>query len=394
MARIYLDHAATSPMDPDILDLMTQTLREGALNPSSPHAEGRRARLLLREAREGIGQALGLADVRQVVFTRGGTEANHLVVWGRASRMPSSPLAFSSLEHSSVRAAMEARGLQGQTVHEIPVAMDGTLDPARWKPLLAGGSAPPALVSVQAVNSETGIVLQLEDLLEGASECHVPVHVDAVQALGRIPVPLPQGRPSDPAYVTLSSHKLGGPSGIGVLLRNPDTPLEPALFGGGQEYGLRPGTEDIAGALGAALAVRKAMAGAHTEGPRLAQLRNRLAEGLLRAVPALRLIGPDEVTSGSRAPHILMLAAPGLPRDLLPGVLDLEGIAVSAGSACRSGAASPSPAILSLYGEEARHLAPLRFSLGTMTTEHDIDEAILRTTRALARIPALQGALA
>ena len=197
-----------------------------------------------------------------------------------------------------------------------------------------------------------------------------------------------------PAFLTLSAHKLGGPPSVGVLIRDRRIPLAPTLFGGGQEQGIRPGTEDVTGAAGAARAIRRAAERAATEGPRLVRLRDRLASALVEAAPGLRLVAPPEGSGGRRAPHLLMVVAPGLPRDLLPGALDLEGVAASAGSACRSGATTPSPALLALCGDEARDLAPLRFSLGPDTRDEDIDEAIRRTLRVLARIPSLAGAAA
>jgi len=393
MDRIYLDHAATTPLDRSVGERMAEIQREGPLNPSSPHHEGRRARKLLNSAREEIAQALALRDPRQVIFTRGGTEANNLVIWGRAQEHPEAGLAFSSLEHSSVRGPMEALAAQGRAVCEIPVAQDGTLDRAVWRSLLDSAPAP-AMISVQAVNSETGLGLVLLPLLEAAATAGVPVHVDGVQGMGRIPLLPPETSPLAPAFLTLSAHKLGGPPGVGILIRDRTVPLVPTLFGGGQEFGFRPGTEDVAGAAGAARAISLAQERAVVEAPRLAALSHHLESALLAGCPALRSVAPPPKSGGIRAPHIVMLAAPGLPRDLLPGALDIEGIAVSAGSACRSGAAAPSPALAALLGAEARTLAPLRFSLGTETTEAHIEEATGRTLRVLSRIPALQKVLA
>ena len=393
MERIYLDHAATTPMAPEIQELIANIQGEGPLNPSSPHQEGRRARKLLSEAREEVVHALGLRDPKQVIFTRGGTEANHLAIGGRALGIPDGPLAFSALEHSSVRASMEALARQGRSIVEIPVALDGTLDEGVWGPLLER-TDPPALLSVQAVNSETGLVLQLAPLLEVASARGIAMHVDGVQGMGRIPLPIPETTPFSPSFLTLSAHKLGGPPSVGILIRDRDVPLAPTLFGGGQEFDLRPGTEDVAGALGAARAIRKARENFAAEAPRLEALRDQLESALLAGCPALRPLIRAQESGACRAPHLLMLLVPGLPRDLLPGALDLEGVAASAGSACRSGAAAPSPALLALLGEEARHLAPLRFSLGAETTDTHIEEAILRILRVLRRIPALQKVMA
>jgi cysteine desulfurase len=414
MHRIYLDHAATSPLDPEVQERMADVQSLGPMNPSSPHREGRTARKLLQQARDEIQRALGLRDAGQVIFTRGGTEANHLVIWGRAMQAVGAPLAFSAVEHSSVRGPMEALARRGHTVHEIGVTPEGVLDPAGWQPVVADGprdggwdgaqdGSPdgprprdPALslISVQAVNSETGLVLQSAPLLTEARRRGIPVHVDAVQGIGRVPLRMPESDADAPAFLTLSAHKLGGPPSVGVLIRDRGVALAPTLFGGGQEQGIRPGTEDVVGAVGAARAIRRAMERAADEVPRLTGLRDRLQSALVEAFPGLRLVAPPPERGDARAPHILMVLAPDLPRDLLPGALDLEGVAVSAGSACRSGAAAPSPALLALLGDDARRVAPVRFSLGTGTLETEIDEAVRRVSRVFARIPALHGALA
>lgn len=378
MERIYLDHAATTPLRPEVAEAMARAWEEAPGNPSSPHAEGRGARRVLEGARVGVAHALG-APASWIVFTRGGTESNNLAILGCARAAPGRPVAISALEHSAVREPARALAAEGTPVTTLPVRPDASVEPESLSEFL-GADVPPALVSVQAVNSETGVIPALAPVIEACSVRGVPVHVDAVQAAGRVPFPLPG--PGGPALLTLSGHKLGGPPGTGVLVRDPGLPLAPLLLGGRQEGALRPGTEDVAGAVGFAEALRLALAEARVETPRLAALRKRLEEGLLSAVPELRLHGGG----APRAPHITSVGLAGIPRDLLPGALDLEGVAASAGSACRSGSPEPSPVIEALHGPEAARAASLRLSLGRTTDAADVEDALERIVRVLRRI--------
>jgi cysteine desulfurase len=377
MVRIYLDHAATTPLRPEVAEVMSRAWSRGSGNPSSPHSEGREARRLLEDAREAVGRALA-TPASWVVFTRGGTESDNLAIRGRAHAEPLRPLAISALEHAAVREPARALAATGTPVAILPVHPDGTVDAEALAVLLEADTLP-AVVSVQAVNSETGVMPGLGPVLAACTARDVPVHVDAVQAAGRTPIPVPG--PGGPALLTLSGHKLGGPAGTGVLVRDPDLPLEPLLRGGRQEGAVRPGTEDVPGAVGFAEALRLALAEEPREGARLMGLRERLEEGLLAAVPALRLHG----AGAPRAPHITSLGLPGVPRDLLPGALDLEGVAASAGSACRSGSPEPSPVVEALHGPEAARAAPLRLSLGRTTDGAAVDEALDRIILVLRR---------
>jgi len=380
MTRIYLDHAATTPLRPSVARVMAQVGLETPGNPSSPHREGRSARAALEAARERLAEVLDVPP-GWVFFTRGGTESDNLAVLGRARAETGGAIVISALEHSAVREAAAHLAGAGRRVVVLPVHSSGEVDPVALEEALAS-PVPPSVLSVQAVNSEVGLVLELGPVLEGAASRGVPVHVDAVQAMGRIP--LPKGA----ALLTLSAHKVGGPRGMGVLVRDPSVALHPLHHGGAQESGLRPGTEDVAGAVGTAEAIRAAEEERPHEVERLGALRERLETALLGNVPGLRIHGGE----GARAPHILGLGLPGVPMDLLPGALDLEGIAASAGSACRSGSTEPSPTLLGLYGRAAASVAPVRLSLGRETTTGEVEAAIPRILGVFERVRAGFGA--
>lgn len=376
MNRIYLDHAATTPLRPPVARIMAQVALEVPGNPSSPHREGHVARTAIEAARRDLADLLGVPP-GWVYFTRGGTESDNLAVEGRARAEPRGAIVVSALEHSAVRETAAHLARNGRTVVELPVLPSGEVDSDALEEALAS-PVPPAIVSVQAVNSEVGLVLELGPVIEAAACRGVPVHVDAVQALGRIP--LPRGA----ALLSLSAHKVGGPRGMGVLVRDPSVALHSLHHGGTQESGLRPGTEDVAGAVGTAEAIRAAMEERHDEAARLGALTQRLGSALRGSVPNLRIHGGE----GARAPHILGLGLPGVPLDLLPGALDMEGIAVSAGSACRSGSTEPSPTLTGLYGQAASSAAPVRLSLGRTTTAEEVEEAIPRIVGVFRRVQA------
>ncbi len=389
MQRIYLDHAASTPLRPEAAEALHQALMAFGGNPSSPHQEGRVARRALEEARERGGALLGV-PARHLVFTRGGTESANLALFGAARREdpeggapPTGPVVHSALEHSAVREAAEAlaRGPDALPLRILPVTPDGTIGTDALDALL-DGPAPPRVLSLQSVNSESGVMLELAPVLERAGRAGVPVHVDASQGVRARPDPLPP-------LLTLSGHKFGGPRGTGLLVRDPALPLAPLLHGGGQEGGLRPGTEDVAGALAMVAALEGALLDAPREEARLEGLRDHLQTGLLAALPELHVVGGE---ARRRAPHILLLALEGLPFDLLPGVADRVGVAASAGSACRSGSSTPSPALRALLGERAPRVAPLRLSLGWNTTAREVEEVLERLPPALERARAAFGA--
>lgn len=379
MDSIYLDHAAATPIRPEVSAAMaTMTDRFG--NPSSVHRWGREARMALEDARERTAASLRTGP-QQVHFVRGGTESINLAILGRVdwaqSHGQGSPRLFhSSLEHPAVREAMETAALMGSVVEVIPISPEGELALPDEEELRARAAQ---LVSVQWVNQETGLILPIPKVAELCGKAGVPLHVDAVQAAGKIPLELDR---TPVALLSLSGHKLGGPRSTGVLVIAEGTKIHARLFGGGQEQNIRPGTEDVAGAVGFAQALELSVRCLEEEATRLMALRRRLEIGLLSRLPGLRIHGAE----GTRAPHILSLGVPGLPRDILPSALDLAGIGVSAGSACRSGTVSISPILKALYGSEVENIAPLRLSLGWSTTQGEVDETVRRIPPIIERM--------
>ncbi len=390
MELAYLDHAAATPLRSEVRESMAPLLDRLVGNPSSPHRWGREARRSLEEARERVAACLRRPRT-EIHFVRGGTESVNLAVLGRGARFLASravragngrdvrtsvpaTILHSALEHSAVRGAAESLGRRGLAVREFRVSPAGEAEFPDSPALLDQGVV---LVSSQWVNHESGLILPIARIATTCREAGVPLHVDAVQAIGRIPLD-----PALPDLLSLSGHKLGGPRSSGILAVRGGIELDPVLHGGGQEQGLRPGTEDVAAAIGLAAALELSLSEAESSGRRLGALRDALQHRLCAAVPELRVIG----AGGPRSPHILLVALPDIPRDVLPGALDLEGVGASAGSACRSGSSEPSPTLRTLCGEDADRLAPLRFSLGWTTTAGEIDRAVAALSRVVERI--------
>lgn len=386
MTAIYLDHAAATPLRPEVRAAMEPILWGGAANPSSLHRWGRRASAALEEARAQVAASVGVAP-GEVYFVRGGTESANLAVLGRAEwargRGLRPRVALSSVEH---RAVLEtARGVAGMGGEPLSFAVDGggRPDPAELERVLA---TRPALLSLLMVNNETGTLHPVEAVGARCREEGVVFHVDGAQAPGRAPLDLSR-LPID--LLSLSGHKVGGPPGTGVLVVRKGVELGPRLFGGGQERGLRPGTEDVAGAVGMATALARAVEELPVEAPRLASLRDALETRLRERIPEMRVHGAE----GPRAPHILNVGFPGVEPGLLLPALDREGVAASQGSACSSGTGRPSHVLEAMLGPlEAGSAAPLRLSLGWPTTREEVEEAAGRIATVVLRLRALQGA--
>lgn len=380
MTTLYLDHAAATPPRSEVIEAMREAREESWANPSSTHDAGRQARRTLSSARESVAALLGYR-AHEIHFVRGGTEANNLALRGIAGAPGNRrPLVLSTLEHSSVREPAEALAREGLPVQRLLVLPSGSVDDDALEEALEGH---PALVTIQAVNSETGLVLEVERVAEAAAERGIPVHVDAVQAAGRIPLPRADARPM---LLTLSGHKMGGPRSTAILAVPESVRVHPLITGGGQERGLRAGTEDVVGAVGFARALELALGEQPVEAPRLAELSTSLERRIRRAVPNIRVFGSE----GSRAPHIVQFGIRGIGADLLLGALDLDGVAASAGSACRSGSPGPGSALKALYGPEVDGLAPLRLSLGWNTDARTVEEAGTRVTEVIGRLIGLE----
>ncbi len=365
----YLDHAATTPVRPEVAAVYAEELTRGG-NPSSLHAVGRDARRRLEEAREELAAALG-AEPAEVVFTSGGTEADNLAVKGAVYAHPSPRprLLVSSIEHHAVLDAASWLGERGLAdVALLPVTPDGVVDLDAARQLLGAGEAP-ALVSVMWANNETGVVQPVPELVAAAGEGGAPMHSDAVQAVAHLPVDFGV---SGLAALTLTGHKLGGPVGCGALLVRRDLALAPVHHGGGQERGVRSGTLDVPGARALARAVSLAVADRDAEARRLTALRDRLVTGALAAVDGVRLTGAP----APRLPHVAHLTVEGADADSLLFGLDVAGVNASAGSACSAGVQEASFVLTAMSYPPELARSALRFSLGRTTTDADVDAVL------------------
>ncbi len=353
--RSYLDHNATSPLRPAAKAAMLAAM-ELAGNASSVHGEGRAARKALDDAREAVARAVGVI-APMVVFTSGGSEANNFAIKGA----PAERLIVSAIEHPSV---IESAKASGRPVELIPVDSQGVIDLAALENLLPG---PRALVSVMLANNETGVIQPLRDVVALAQKHGALVHTDAVQALGKIPVNVGL---LGVDLMTLSAHKLGGPIGAGALIILDGLAMEPLIHGGGQELRRRAGTENLATASGFA-----AVAGEKLN--HLSALRDRLEASLEGAV----IFGSD----APRLPNTTCFAHPGLNAETLLMSFDLDGIAVSSGSACSSGKVAKSHVLAAMGVAPEISRAAIRVSLGWDTTETTIDHFIAAWRKILAR---------
>ena len=377
---VYLDHAATTPVRPEVAEATLAALVDDFGNPSSGHAWGRRARRRLEEARASVATSLG-ATPERVFFTRGGTESDNLAVLGRArhdlAAGAAAHVVTSAVEHPAVMDAAERAALEGGR-HTVIGFRGESFDLDALDDVLR--SDRPGLVSCMWVNNETGLVLPVAEISALCRRHGVAFHTDAVQAVGKLPV---DWRESPADLLTVTGHKIYGPKGTGALIARDFHTLRPLHFGGGQERGLRPGTEDVAGAAGLAEAVRLAVSEAPAEAVRLRALRDEVEAGLLARVPGAR------VNAGTlpRAPHILSLGIPGADSDTLLAALDASGIAASGGSACASGSAAPSPTLAALYpGDTA---AALRLSFGRLNRRRDMGRVVRVIAGAVERTMAV-----
>ncbi len=363
---VYLDHAATTPMLPEVLAAMTPYFAAEPGNPSSLHASGRRARRAVEEAREAIALALG-ARPSEVIFTGGGTESDNLAVkgiyWARRAADPARRrIVASAVEHHAVLDAVEwLVEHEDATVTWLPVDELGRVAPADLAAVLGDDVA---LVTVMWANNEVGTVQPVAELAAVAAAASVPFHTDAVQAIGQLPVDFAA---SGVDALTLSGHKIGGPKGVGALLLRTGVACTPLLHGGGQERA-RSGTLDTPGIVGLGTAVRLAVEQRVERAVHLAGLRDSLVKALLAGVPDATLNG-DPV---DRLPGNAHVSFPGCAGDSLLLLLDARGIEVSTGSACTAGIARPSHVLIAMGADEDLATGSLRFSLGHPTTESDV----------------------
>lgn len=375
---IYLDHAATTPLEPAVLEAMRPWLTEHFGNPSSQHAAGRAAREAVEGAREQAAKALGV-DPLEVVFTSGGTEADNAAVkglaWAGRDAGRGAHVVTTAIEHHAVLDTCRwLRDRQGFEVDVVPVEADGVVDPDR---LLAAVREDTAAVAVMAANNEIGTVQPLEVIGPALAARGVPLHVDAVQAIGRVPLELDAW---GVASLAVSAHKINGPKGAGVWMLRRDAAVEPLTHGGGQERGVRSGTLATPLIVGCGEALARTAARADDEATRLAGLRDRLLEGLL-GVDGVAVNGSRQ----RRAPHNANVAVEGVDGEALLLAMDAAGVACSTGSACQSGAAAPSH-VLTAIGAAMGRTAHLRFACGLDTTEGDVDAAVDAFAGAVGRL--------
>lgn len=368
MATAYLDWNATTPPHPDVLAAMRAAAERGWANPSSVHAHGRAARALVEDARAAVA-ALAGTDARDVVFTAGGTEANNLALRSATGGR----ILTSRLEHPSVTRVAEALEREGKsTIHWLAVTRSGVVDLEDLERALA--AEPKAtLVTVQAVNHETGIIQPVEQVIRLAHAAGARVHVDAVQAWGKLDVP------GGWDTASIAPHKMRGPKGIGALACREGIKVDAVLLGGAQEKGVRPGTVDATLAAGFGAAATLAKTGP-TRWAALAPKRDRIEEALV----ALGATSVSQSARGMsdpashkmlRAPHVVSTVWPGWTGAELVAALDLEGVSVSSGAACSAGTVEPSPVLLAMLGvEDAKR--GLRVSIGDATTEDEIAHAL------------------
>jgi len=380
MSTAYLDHAATTPLRADVVAAMQPYLTARFGNPSSAHRWGQDASAALENARARLASAIG-ARPSEVRFVRGGTESDNLAIIGGAralARDGATPVTLTSaIEHSAVLEPAEWLAARGEAeLRVIPVTPDGTLDLDRVSSEL---DARPSLVSVMWANNETGMLLPIDRVVSWARPTRTVVHTDASQALGKVPIDLGT---VEVDLLTATGHKLGGPRGCGVLFVRDGIEVEPLIFGGGQERSLRPGTEDVAGAVGLAEAIHLAVRDLDASGARMAALRDRLEARLIDSIPGLRVNCGD----APRAPHVLSLGLPAIRNgaDFLTA-LDLEGVAASGGSACHTGAAAASHVISALYGSDDSY-ATVRLSVGRDTSEDEVDRGAAAVAEVWGRM--------
>jgi cysteine desulfurase len=384
---VYLDYAATTPVRPEVLEAMLPYLTAQAFgNPSSAHRFGRAARAGIEQARRQVAEAVG-AEPSQVVFTSGGTEADNLGIVGAAlaarERGATMCAVVSAIEHKAVLAAAHAVCHLGGREVLLPVDSGGEVN---LDALDAALTDDPAIVSVMWVNNETGVIQPVSEIAGRCREAGVIFHTDAVQALGKVPVSVTE---LSCTLLTLSGHKIGAPKGIGALIVRDRKAVEAIIHGGGQQFGIRPGTENVAGAVALGRAAQLAAAEQASLAERLCSLRNELA-ARLKATVADLVINAEE---SLRAPHLLSVAVHGADSEALLMHLDLAGIAASSGSACSTGAVEPSHVLVAMGVPRDLALGAIRFSFGRESTHDDVDRAAEVVPAVVAKVRKLAGVL-
>lgn len=384
--RVYLDHAATTDVLPAAIDAMVEQMRNGG-NPSSLHAVGRDARATVEYARERIARAIG-ADPAEVIFTSGGTEADNLAVkgiyWKRREEDPQrTRILVSSIEHHAVEETCEwLEKAEGVQLEWIPVDEYGSVNPQTVRELIEKNPEDVALVTVMWANNEVGTVQPIPEIAAIAAEYGIPVHSDAVQAFGAVPIDF---HTSGVATLAISGHKIGGPMGIGALVATRAVQLTPVLHGGGQERSVRSGTIDAPAIAGFAEAAVHSVENLPEESARIAALRNELVAAISALIPQAHLSGENPLTEEypgqKRLPGNAHFTFENAEGDTLLFLLDMQGISSSTGSACNAGVTRPSHVLMAMGMDEDTARSAQRFTLGHSTTGADI-------ARLIAALPA------
>jgi cysteine desulfurase len=364
--EIYLDYNATTPVAPEAAEAMAQAVGTVFGNPSSVHRFGQRAKAALDEARSTVAALIG-ADPSAIVFTSGGTEADNLAIRGAAEAGGTRrQLIASAIEHEAVLATIKALGRKGWTATLLPVGARGivTADSLR-----AAISRETALVSVMHANNEIGTIQPVAELADIAHETGALFHTDAVQTAGKIAIDVTR---LGADLVSISAHKFGGPKGVGALWIRRGTRLRSPVTGGSQERGRRPGTENVPAIIGLGVAAALAHERLLADAPRIALRRDRLESSILAAIRGSAVNGAPDL----RVPNTTNISFDGVEAESLLIALDLEGIAVSTGAACSSGTLAPSHVLVAMGLPPSRVQSSIRFSLGSATTDGEIDQVL------------------
>ena len=384
MDRAYLDHAATTPLDPRVLDAMLPVLRDGWGNPSGVYREAQKAHGLLDDARDAIAASLE-CSAREIILTSGGTESDNLAIRGvaRSRSHAGRHLITSAIEHHAVLHPMEALADEGFEVTVLPVDAEGFVDPAA---VAAAVRDDTILVSIMAANNEIGTLQPIAEISRAVKQRNrrTVVHSDAVQAAGAVDI-----RPDilGVDLMSLTAHKIYGPKGIGLLYHRRRTPLEPTMLGGGQEEERRAGTENVASAAGLARALQLATDERDSRTAHVQPLRDALWRELRERVHPIRLNGPADWSR--RLPNNLHVCFPGVEGESILLQLDMEGIAASSGSACSTGSTEPSHVLTALAVDPDTAHSALRLSLGQTNTEAHIEQLATAIPQIISRLRAL-----
>lgn len=381
MPRVYFDHNATTPPDPLVVEAVVRALRDTFGNPSSVHHYGQQAKALLDEARSDVA-ALISGDASELVFTSGGTEADNLALRGAADVFETSPrrhLITTTIEHEAVLNTMKALARRGWTLTHLPVDRSGIVAPSA---LASAITRDTALVSIMHANNEIGTIQPIADLAAIAHEHGALVHTDAVQSVAKIPVDV---RALGVDLLSLSGHKFNGPKGAGALWIRRGVRLAATMTGGKHERNRRGGTENVPGLAGMGVAARLARQKLAGEAVRIGALRDRLERGVLSRVPGTAVNGDP----GARVPNTSNVSFDGVEAESLLIALDLEGFAVSTGSACSSGTLEPSHVLRAMGLSSHRAQNSIRFSLGAGNTEEQVDQLLAKLPTVVEKLRSL-----